>query len=261
MGIIGSGILTGLGVTLRHFIETYIEDFKYMGKKAGVEPRMIRRQSPKARGMVTIEYPKEKMPVPENFRYVPFLVKDDKTGEDRCTSCGICAKVCPPQCIWIARTEDPVTKRPVPAPKDFFIDSTICMNCGYCAEFCPFDAIKMNTDYEIAYYPENEQDMRLVYDKKRLSMPESYHWNIHPSVKASELEAKAAEEAKAKAAAEAAAKKAAVAKPAAPAAPAAPAPSAAPAAPASAPAAGGASVAARAAAAAKAAAAAAAAKK
>ena len=60
--------------------------------------------------------------MPENFRYIPFLVNDTTTDEIKCTSCGICAKVCPPQCIWIERTRDPVTKRPVPQPKEFYID-------------------------------------------------------------------------------------------------------------------------------------------
>ena len=96
---------------------------KYMLNKSGVQqPRPLRRQSPKNRGMVTVEYPKERLALPENFRYVPFLVNDTAIDEIKCTSCGICAKVCPPQCIWIVRTEDPVTKRPVPQPKDFFID-------------------------------------------------------------------------------------------------------------------------------------------
>src|SRR5262249_58429080 len=40
--------------------------------------------------------------------------------EDWCTSCGICAKVCPPQCIWIVRGSDPNTGRPVPQPTAFF---------------------------------------------------------------------------------------------------------------------------------------------
>jgi NADH-quinone oxidoreductase subunit I len=222
MGILGSGILKGLGVTLRHFINTYAQDVKFLGKKAGLDARPLRRQNPRNRGLVTVEYPAEKLPVPENFRYIPFLVQDTTANEIKCTSCGICAKVCPPQCIWIERTEDPVTKRPVPQPKNFHIDATICMNCGYCAEFCPFDAIKMNTDYELSYYPAQEHDMRLVYDKTRLLKDDTYHAAIHPTDWKRELEAKAAEEAK-KAGAKA------------PAAAAAPAPAAAPGAPAAKP--------------------------
>jgi NADH-quinone oxidoreductase subunit I len=207
MGLMGTGILKGLGVTLRHFISTYAEDIKYMLNKTGVQqPRPLRRQSPKNRGMVTVEYPKERLPLPENFRYVPFLVNDTAADEIKCTSCGICAKVCPPQCIWIVRTEDPVTKRPVPQPKDFFIDTTICMNCGYCAEFCPFDAIKMDHDYELAYYASDLPHARLVEDKAQLLKPDTYHATIHPTDWARELADKAAEEEKKRAAAEAKAK-------------------------------------------------------
>jgi len=207
MGLLGTGILKGLGVTLRHFIDTYAEDLKYILNRSGVQqPRPLRRQSPKARGLVTVEYPRERLPLPENFRYVPFLVYDTEKKDDKCTSCGICAKVCPPQCIWIVRTEDPVTKRPVPQPKEFYIDTTICMNCGYCAEFCPFDAIKMDHDYELSYYPHQEPHARLVHDKAELTKPDTYHASIHPTDWHRELEDRAAEEAKKKAAAEAKAK-------------------------------------------------------
>lgn len=194
MGLMGSGILKGLGVTLKHFIATYAEDVKYMLNKSGVQqPRPLRRQSPKAKGLVTVEYPKERLPLPENFRYVPFLVFDTQLKEDKCTSCGICAKVCPPQCIWIVRTEDPVTKRPVPQPKDFFIDSTICMNCGYCAEFCPFDAIKMDHNFEIASY---DRTSAHIWNKEKLDKPVSYYASIRPTNYAREEAVRAAEAAK-----------------------------------------------------------------
>ncbi len=207
MSLLGTGILKGLGVTLRHFINTYAEDLKYLiNKSAAPQPRPLRRQSPKNKGLVTVEYPKERLPLPENFRYVPFLVLDTEKQEEKCTSCGICAKVCPPQCIWIVRTEDPVTKRPIPQPKEFYIDTTICMNCGYCAEFCPFDAIKMDHDYELSYYPEEQPHMRLVHDKAKLLKPDTYHASIHPLDWQRELADRAAEEAKKKAAAEAKAK-------------------------------------------------------
>jgi NADH-quinone oxidoreductase subunit I len=201
MGLLGTGILKGLGVTLKHFIATYTEDFKYIGRKAGLEPRPLRRSNPENHGIVTVQYPDERLPMPENFRYIPFLVRDSATGEDKCTSCGICAKVCPPQCIWIVRTEDPVTHRPVPAPKEFYIDTSVCMNCGFCAEFCPFDAIKMDHDYEIE--SESDRGRELVFDKERLTQPDTYHAAIHPLDWERELEEKAAEEAKKKAAAEA----------------------------------------------------------
>ncbi len=217
MGILGSGILKGLGVTLKHFIDSYAQDFKFLGKNAGLESRPLRRQNPRNHGLTTVEYPAERLPLPENFRYIPFLVQDTTADEIKCTSCGICAKVCPPQCIWIERTEDPVTKRPVPQPKNFHIDATICMNCGYCAEFCPFDAIKMDTNYELSYYPAEERDARLIHDKTRLLKDDTYHASIHPTDWKRELEAKAAEEAKkAPKAAPAAAPVAAAATPAAP---------------------------------------------
>jgi NADH-quinone oxidoreductase subunit I len=192
----GFGIVRGLWVTFKHFINTYVEDFKG-GKKRyytaeGIESRM----NSKTEGIFTIQYPEEKMPVPEEFRYIPFLVYEEgPNGEknDRCTSCGICAKVCPPQCIWIVRTTDPTTGKPVPAPADFYIDVDICMNCGLCAEYCPFDAIKMDHDYEIASYNRFKDN---IYNKTRLSRPLSYYAKIRPTNYAREEADRAAKAAK-----------------------------------------------------------------
>ena len=122
----------------------------------------------------------EKLIIPEEFRYIPFLIYDeleDGTHQDRCTSCGICAKVCPPQCIWIVRSDDPETGRPVPEPTDFFIDIDICMNCGLCAEFCPFEAIRMDHDYEISTYDRLSEN---IYNKEKLDKPASYYASIRP---------------------------------------------------------------------------------
>jgi NADH-quinone oxidoreductase subunit I len=132
------------------------------------------------RKIFTIQYPEEKLPIPEEFRYIPFLVYEEgPNGEkqDRCTSCGICAKVCPPQCIWIVRTNDPNTGRPIPEPEEFYIDVDICMNCGFCAEYCPFDAIKMDHDYEISVYDRHASN---IYNKEKLSRPVSYYADIRP---------------------------------------------------------------------------------
>lgn len=178
----GKGIATGLWVTFKHFFNTYIDDIRYAGKKYMRQENFQIRQGLKAQGAFTVQYPDEKLAVPERFRFVPFLVTEDqdptRMGEDWCTSCGICAKVCPPQCIWIVRGSDPVTGRPVPQPEAFFIDIDICMNCGFCAEFCPFDAIKMDHDYELASYDRTNHH---IHDKKHLSKPHSYWKAIAPT--------------------------------------------------------------------------------
>jgi NADH-quinone oxidoreductase subunit I len=199
-----------MGVTLKHFFATYIEDLKYVFKGGrNTDKNMAIRQGPQARGIFTVQYPEERLPVPENFRYIPFLVFDTQKKEDKCTSCGICAKVCPPQCIWIVRTNDPKTNRPIPQPADFHIDATICMSCGLCAEFCPFDAIKMDHDYELSSY---ERFNTLVYDKAKLTKPDTYHAAIHPTDWQRELqENEEAARKEAEKAAAAAAKKAAAA--------------------------------------------------
>ncbi|MGD8865645.1 MAG: 4Fe-4S binding protein, partial [Anaerolineales bacterium] len=178
----GIGLIKGLGVTLKHFVETYVEDIRWLGRGGRYynEQALKVRQSPEARGIFTVQYPEEKLPVPEEFRYIPFLIYEqgeDGTKEDRCTSCGICAKVCPPQCIWIVRSNDPETGRPIPAPTDFFIDIDICMNCGLCAEYCPFDAIKMDHNYELASYDRFKDH---IFNKERLDRPLSYYAEIRP---------------------------------------------------------------------------------
>ena len=154
----GKGILKGLSVTWKRFWDTYIEDISWLlrGKKRYFTEEGIKHRSSKdTKGIFTIQYPEERLILPEEARYVPFLVYDEAPEgkqDVRCTSCGICAKVCPPQCIWIVRSNDPQTGRPIPEPTEFYIDVDICMNCGFCAEYCPFDAIIMDHDFELASY-------------------------------------------------------------------------------------------------------------
>lgn len=178
--MLGFGIVKGLAVTFKHFVETYVDDLKYFPRRYS-EEAMESRQSVEGRGLFTVQYPEQELPVPENFRYIPFLVYDgDKESVYegiRCTSCGICAKVCPPQCIWIVRTKDEKGK-PIPQPAEFYIDIDVCMNCGYCAEFCPFDAIIMDHDWKLADYERYE---RHIFDLQKLLKPASYYKEIRPA--------------------------------------------------------------------------------
>ena len=191
----GKGILKGLSVTLKRFWSTYTEDITWLlrGKKRYFNEAGIKARAGKdTRGIFTVQYPEERLILPEEFRYIPFLVYDEGAEgrkEIRCTSCGICAQVCPPQCIWIVRTTNPATGRPSPVPSDFFIDADICMNCGLCAEYCPFDAIKMDHDFEIASYERN------VLHIDKLLKSASYYASIRPQNAAREDEARRAKKA------------------------------------------------------------------
>ncbi len=185
LGRWGLGLLQSLSITLHRF---WLALFDYLAGR----PRLERtatgvRQPPHHWGVFTVQYPEEKLALPERFRSFPVLLYEEETGKIRCTSCGICAKVCPPQCIWIERTTGPDGK-PVPEPKDFVIDISICMSCGFCAEYCPFDAIKMDHRYELATY---ERQRALVLHLPDLLVSTRYYAETHPLAWAEEEAARA----------------------------------------------------------------------
>lgn len=218
MKIFPIGTLKGMMVIMGRFLRSYPNDISERRKagvlfKTGPDSAVAdERASVYQKGLITVEYPDVKLKPPENFRFIPFLIYEPVTdgagkpivdaatgqeeiGVERCTACGICAKVCPPQCIWIVRAVGDDGK-PKPKAAEFYIDIDVCMNCGFCAEFCPFDAIKMDNDYELAGY---ERHVNHIYDVKTLLKSTTYYESIKPSDYAAEEAArKAKEEAKAK---------------------------------------------------------------
>jgi NADH-quinone oxidoreductase subunit I len=194
----GLGLLKGLSVTMRHFIQSYLYDRKPWEPRYS-EEWLEKHQAIDGKGLFTIQYPEQKRKISENFRFHPMLVYEETPDEPRCTACGICARVCPTQCIWIERMVDE-RGRPKAKPSGFWIDATICMSCGFCSEFCPFDAIKMNQEHELCT-PDRDRDM--FYDMSRLLVPVEYYARLHPTDYAAEEAARRAkEEAKRKAAAD-----------------------------------------------------------
>jgi NADH-quinone oxidoreductase subunit I len=168
-----------------------------------------------AERLTTVEYPEQRIPTAENARVFPFLIYDggDWEGGMRCVACQICEKECPPKCIYIEKSKDKkpdfVGKMQI-YPARFDIDISVCMSCQICVEVCPFEAIKMDTEFELAT---DDRFGGLMLDRHQLSKSNEYYHQIHPT-EASEVDArlaqeKAAAEAKAKAAADAAAAKAA----------------------------------------------------
>ena len=191
---VGLGVLRGMGVTLKTFIETYP-----LGR---VLLRALR--IPATNGLVTIQYPDVKQQHHERFRYFPFLVYDKTPDDLRCVACKICEQECPPQCIHIVGPAKDEQGRPLKVhgrtyPVKFDIDVSICMSCRICVDVCPFDAIEMDNQYELA---DTDRWGRMVYDKQQLLKSAEYFQQIKPSESA-EVEARLApKRAKAQAAAE-----------------------------------------------------------
>jgi len=185
----GLGLIKGLSITMRHFIESYVYDRKPWEPRYSQE-WLEKHQAIDGKGLFTIQYPEQKREIAENFRSLPMLVYEGSADEPRCTACGICARVCPPQCIWIERATDE-KGRPRARPAGFWIDLTICMSCGFCAEFCPFDAIKMNQEHEIAVV---DRDQEMFYDLEKLLVPVDYYAQLHPTDYAREEEKRRAKD-------------------------------------------------------------------
>ena len=193
---LGKGVITGHLVTLRRLARTFFVGFGATLRRRGGgdlfvdlwRKRKLHRkdrptvtQDARTEGLFTVEYPDERLPVYERYRMIPVLIYDEDDGNVRCTSCNICAKVCPPQCIWMVHARGPNGK-PVPQVEEFFIDADVCMNCGLCAEYCPFDAIKMDQNFELSNYERQHSHILTLQD---LLVSSAFYARTHPQAWAS----------------------------------------------------------------------------
>jgi NADH-quinone oxidoreductase subunit I len=190
--MLGEGMIKGLAETAKNFAGSFVSKER----------------------LTTVQYPEERIAPIENTRDFPFLVYDgtDPMAGLRCVACQICEKECPPKCIYIVKSTDKkpdYVGKPQIYPKRFDIDISVCMSCQICVEVCPFEAIKMDTEFELST---TDRFGGLLLDREQLAKSNEHYHHIHPT-EAAEVDARLAEEkakseAKAKAAAEAAAVKA-----------------------------------------------------
>ena len=97
---------------------------------------------------VTVQYPEERIDLPERTRGVIALL------EENCTVCMLCSKECPCWCIYIEghKVTTPGKRKPVNELDRFAIDYGLCMYCGICVEVCPFDALHWSPFFEYTSY-------------------------------------------------------------------------------------------------------------
>ncbi len=135
--------LKGMSLTLKHFWNARrsrepfaMQDSSYFDLKTGI---------------VTLQYPHQTLPVPDNGRYQLDCEIDD------CIVCDKCAKICPVDCIdiepiksseVISYTSDGSPVRLYAAKFD--IDMAKCCFCGLCTTVCPTECLTMTNEYDFS---------------------------------------------------------------------------------------------------------------
>ena len=120
------------------------------------------------RNPVTRQYPEtgnllmrqdEPTPVKDRFMGFPALTWDEDVGEPFCTSCMVCIRQCPTQCMSSVMKDNPLheegksTRRKI--VDSFEINLNRCILCGICVEVCNFDAIVMSHEHEMSTFSRN----------------------------------------------------------------------------------------------------------
>ena len=110
---------------------------------------------------ITRQYPDEKrVPVPGS-RGLHALVRNPLSGKEKCVGCGLCAAMCPSQCIHIYTSEGDDHKKVVDR---YEIEVLRCVFCALCVEACPYGALALTEHFEYSGYTREE----FYYTKERL---------------------------------------------------------------------------------------------
>jgi len=88
----------------------------------------------------TVLYPYQKLDLPPTYRGKHTL--DFK----RCIGCSNCVQICPNDCMWMEKLEDPELGK-IERPG---VDLGRCLFCGFCVEICPTVAIHETVEFELA---------------------------------------------------------------------------------------------------------------
>ncbi len=137
--------LKGLSITMRHLRQA-TERRKPL---AASDANYFEQQT----GLVTLQYPHEQLPIPDNGRYRLHNEIDD------CIVCDKCAKVCPVDCITIdaIKATEEIGKASDGSPirlyaATFDIDMAKCCYCGLCTVVCPTECLTMEKKFDYSEF-------------------------------------------------------------------------------------------------------------
>jgi NADH-quinone oxidoreductase subunit I len=115
-------LLAGMSVTIRYFVKP----------------------------IVTVQYPRQKLPMSEAWRGYPQFIIDPETHTHRCIACEMCSRICPSQLITVEGTKFPGEKQK--RATRYVHEHQYCSLCGLCVEVCPTTALDFSKEYRLSGY-------------------------------------------------------------------------------------------------------------
>ena len=100
--------------------------------------------------IVTVQYPREKIPMSPRYRGYPQLIIDPETQTHRCIACEMCSRMCPSQLITVEGAKFPGEKQK--RATKYVHEHYYCSLCGLCTEVCPTSALEYSSEYRLAGY-------------------------------------------------------------------------------------------------------------
>jgi NADH-quinone oxidoreductase subunit I len=95
---------------------------------------------------ITIQYPDERLPIPDRYRGIHYL------EQEKCIECLACARACPIDCIEMEAVRHGKELEWI----SFTLDYQKCMFCELCVYPCPKDCIHMGTEYAFVSFDRSE---------------------------------------------------------------------------------------------------------
>ncbi len=122
---------------------------------------------------ITVSYPEKRVVLPLRFRGRLVMPLDPEKGDNRCTACMRCVKICPNHSIDIDKTTGPDGK---PKPASYRYNLGTCIFCNLCVETCPFFAIVMSDEHELATTDRSGLVLDLVAEQRKISGRKGAWW-------------------------------------------------------------------------------------